>query len=142
MDTLLKIIWYAFLAVFVLQIAISHWRILEKAGEKGFKALIPFYNIFLSHHIVGMKHIWFALEMIIWVFETFVITVIDLPLWFKTAFTIFATVCTLVMETVHTNKMGNCFGKGTWFKIGMFFMPYVFQMIIAFGSSEYKKPVE
>ena len=132
----MKIIWYAFLAVFVLQIAVSHWRILEKAGEKGYKALIPFYNIFLSHHIVGMKHIWFVLEMIIWVIETFTVTVVNLPLGIKTVLTVFAAVCTLVMEAVHSNKMCNCFGKGTWFKIGMFFIPYVFQMIIAFGPAE------
>ncbi|MBQ6387333.1 MAG: hypothetical protein IJH96_01775 [Ruminococcus sp.] len=127
-------------AALLIQIAISEWKILEKAGEKGWKALIPFYNIFMSHHIVGMNHAWFILEMIIWTFETFVAAFLDFPLWFETAFLIFTTVFTLVSAAVHANKMCNCFGKGLAFKLGMFFIPYVFPMMLAFGPAEYKKP--
>lgn len=126
-------------SLFVL-IAISEWKILVKAGEKGWKALIPFYNIFISHHIVGMSHIWFILEMAIWTFETFVAAYLTFPEWFEISFLIFTTVFTLVSEAVHVNKMCNCFGKGTAFKIGMYFIPYVFPMILAFGPAEYTKP--
>ena len=129
-----------FAVVLLVLIVISEWKILEKAGEKGWKALIPFYDLFLSHHIVGMKHIWFILEMIIWVIETFIAAVLPFPKWFEIAFLIFTTVFTLLSEVIHINKMCNCFGKGIAFKIGMFFVPYVFPMILAFGPAEYTKP--
>ena len=45
------------ITLFIL-IIISTWKILEKAGEKGWKALIPIYNVYLLYKIVGMKK-WF-----------------------------------------------------------------------------------
>ena len=56
------------LAAIVLYI-VAEWRILTKAGEKGWKSLIPCYCIFVSHHIVGMSHVWFIIEAITWVAE-------------------------------------------------------------------------
>lgn len=126
--------------VLVILIVISDWKILTKAGEKGWKALIPFYNVFVSHHIVGMKHIWFILEMIIWTIETVIAAFVEFPLWFELMFLIFTIAFTLASEAVHVNKLCNCFGKGIFFKIGMFFIPYVFPMILAFGSARFNKP--
>ena len=57
------------LLVIYIILVISEMRIFKKAGEKSYKALIPFYNVYLSHKIVGMHHIWFVIEMILWVGE-------------------------------------------------------------------------
>ncbi len=126
------------LAAIVLYI-VAEWRILTKAGEKGWKSLIPFYCIFVSHHIVGMSHVWFIIEAITWVAE-FLFELFSFPepvvFWFGIATGIF----TLVSELIHVIKMCNCFGKGTGFKIGMALIPEVFFMILAFGKAEYTKP--
>lgn len=117
----------------------SEWSIFTKADEKGWKALIPFYKTFVSHHIVGMSHIWFILEMIIWVFETFVVFWFKFPIWLEVCTLIFTIVFTFACHVVHVNKLCNCFGKGKAFKVGMFFVPFVFQMILAFGPAKFKK---
>ena len=126
------------LAAIVLYI-VAEWRILTKAGEKGWKSLIPFYCIFVSHHIVGMSHVWFIIEAITWVAEL-LFELFSFPepvvFWFGIATGIF----TLVSELIHVTKMCNCFGKGTGFKIGMALIPEVFFMILAFGKAEYTKP--
>jgi hypothetical protein len=118
---------------------VAEWKILTKAGEKGWKSLIPFYNIFISHHIAGMSHVWFIAEVIVWICEI-VFEIIKLPhfvvFWFGIATGIF----TLISELIHAIKMCNCFEKGTGFKIGMVLFPNLFTMIIAFGKAEYKKP--
>ena len=120
-------------------LAIGEWNVLKKAGEKGWKSLIPFYNLFLSHHIAGMSHVWFIIEAITWVAE-FLFELFSFPepvvFWFGIATGIF----TLVSELIHVIKMCNCFGKGTGFKIGMALIPEVFFMILAFGKAEYTKP--
>lgn len=118
---------------------VSEWKIFSKAGEKGWKSLIPFYNIFVSHRIVGMSHTWFIIEVVIWIAEI-LFELVKLPepvvLWFGVAAGIF----TLVSEIIHVIKMCKCFGKGTGFKIGMFFIPLLFMLILAFGKAEYHKP--
>ncbi|MBQ9414514.1 MAG: hypothetical protein IJU16_05245 [Clostridia bacterium] len=131
----LTIIIVAVVALFV----IAEWRILTKAGEKGWKSLIPFYNVFISHHIVGMAHIWFILEVIVWILEL-VFEVVKLPDPVVIGFGIAAGIFTLASELTHIIKMCNCFGKGWGFKIGMIFFPNLFFLILAFGKSEYHKP--
>ena len=51
---LLSVIFIVLLALLVLQI-IGMWRVFTKAGEKGWKAIIPFYNIAILYKISGMS---------------------------------------------------------------------------------------
>ena len=137
--TLLMIMIIAIIAIYVVYV-IAEWKILTKAGEKGWKSLIPAYNVFISHHIVGMSHIWFILEVVTWIIELMLELVKGVPSWVDLAFGIFTTVFTLVSELIHIIKMCNCFGKKTAFKIGMILIPDLFFLIIAFGRSTYQKP--
>ena len=121
-------------------VVIAEWRIFEKAGEKGWKALIPFYNLFVSHHIIGMSHVWFILDMIFWTGELITEIFEGLPWYIDDTFLIVASIFTIISEIIHINKLCNCFGKGLAFKIGMFILPQVFPLIIAFGKAEYRKP--
>lgn len=127
------------LIALIILLTVAEWKILTKAGEKGWKSLIPFYNIFVSHHIVGMSHTWFIIEVIAWIIE-FVLELIKMPAPVVLAVGIAVGIFTLVSELVHIIKMCRCFGKGTGFKIGMILIPELFMLIIAFGKSEYKKP--
>ena len=100
------VIYVALTAIYI----ISEWMIFKKAGEKSWKALIPFYSVFVSHHIVGMSHVWFIIEV------------------------------TLVSGVVHAIKLCNCFGKGTRFKVGLILIPEIFMLILAFGKAQFTKP--
>ena len=126
-------------AIYALFVA-AEWRILTKAGEKGWKSLIPVYNVYVSHHIVGMSHIWFVLEICTWVVEFVFEAVKVIPDWAVIAFGIPTAIITLLSELIHIIKMCNCFGKGILFKIGMILVPNLFTLIIAFGKSEYRAP--
>ena len=127
------------LIALIILLTVAEWKILTKAGEKGWKSLIPFYNIFVSHHIVGMSHTWFIIEVIAWIIE-FVLELVKMPAPVVLAVGIAVGIFTLVSELVHIIKMCSCFGKRTGFKIGMILIPELFMLIIAFGKSEYKKP--
>lgn len=123
----------------VLYIA-AEWRILDKAGEKGWKALIPFYNVFVAHRITGMSHVWFISEVITWVVGFVLQTVPAIPRPLAAVFIAAAGIFTIICEFIHAIRLCNCFGKGTGFKIGMILLPGLFMMIIGFGKSEYQKP--
>jgi len=51
-----------FIAIAVIMIA-SFWKIFEKAGEAGWQAIIPIYNIYVLLKIVGKPGWW----LILWI---------------------------------------------------------------------------
>ena len=130
------IIYVALTAIYI----ISEWMIFKKAGEKSWKALIPFYSVFVSHHIVGMSHVWFIIEVITWIAELVFEILESVPKPVDFWFGIFTLTFTLVSAVVHGIKLCNCFGKGTSFKVGLILLPEVFLMILAFGKAEFTKP--
>ena len=121
-------------------LVVAEWKILEKAGEKGWKALIPFYSAFIAHHIIGMSHAWFIIDMVLWVCEMFIEEYNLGTHLFSHIFFAFTAVFTIVSEIIHINKLCNVFRKGRGFKIGTFCVPEVFLLIIAFSKAEYHKP--
>lgn len=117
----------------------AEWKVLTKAGEKGWKALIPFYNVYISHEIVGMHHFWFIGEVILWILEVVLVFVGKLPFAADLAITIITTTFTIVSYVIHVTRLCDCFGKGRAFKLGIILVPYVFDLILAFGPAEYRR---
>ena len=99
-----------YLAIIVLIIA-SLWKVFTKAGQPGWGVLIPIYNAYLLCKIAG-KPGWWVLLMFI-------------PL-------VNIVIALLVALGVATN-----FGKGAGFGIGLFFLPFIFYPILAFGDATY-----
>ena len=99
------------LAIAVISL-ISMWKIFAKAGEAGWKALIPIYNMYVLFQITWGKGIYFLLMLI--------------PL---------ANFVILIITYV---KLANAFGKSGAFAVGLVFLPAIFMPILAFGSAEYQ----
>lgn len=108
------------LAILVLQI-VANWKLFVKAGEKGWKAIIPFYNTAILFKISGMSP-WLVLlylGMFIPVVNFFV----------AIAFAVFA-----LYQPINLAKG---FKKSTGFTVGMIMLPFVFNLILGLGSSQY-----
>ena len=57
LETIIKIIFY-------LLVVIGQWRIFEKAGENGWKSLIPIYNVYILYKIIWDTRIfWIELAL-------------------------------------------------------------------------------
>jgi Family of unknown function (DUF5684) len=106
--------WIVWLVLAVLSI-IAMWRIFTKAGEAGWKSLIPFYNTYLMFRIAGRNGWWFL--------GLFV------PL-----LNIFVTIMLAIDLAKH-------FGKSTVFGIvGLWLFSIVGYFMLAFGSAAYVGP--
>ena len=126
-------------------IIISWWKIFEKAGEKGWKALIPVYNVFVWFKVAeNGKSFWtFLLAALldagaIWVLLTqkTLLDTYHYNAMFKILVVLF-TVILLVLYVAQTFQLAKAFGKGVGFFFGLLLLPVVFYPILAFGPSDY-----
>jgi hypothetical protein len=90
------------------------WKVFTKAGQPGWAAIVPIYNIVVLLQIVG-RPIWWVLLMFI-PLVNFVIGVI-----------------------IHLD-LAKSFGKGTGFGIGLLLLGPIFFPILGFGSARYVGP--
>lgn len=99
------------LAMAVLMI-VAMWRIFAKAGEAGWKAVIPFYNTYILYKITWGNGLYFLLLLI--------------------------PCANFVIQIITSVKLAKVFGKGIGFTLGLIFLGPIFQLILAFDSSEYQ----
>jgi hypothetical protein len=105
--------WIFSLAFTILVIA-ACWKIFTKAGQPGWAAIIPIYNLYIWCKIVGRPAWWIILMLI--PFVNFIICII------------------LCID------LAKSFGKGAGFGIGLALLGIIFFPILGFGSAQYQGP--
>ena len=93
---------------------IAMWKIFQKAGEEGWKAIIPFYNLYTFVKIIDGNGIKFLL---------FLIPIVNL-------------IYAIILDV----RLAKAFGKSGGFAVGLIFLGPIFELILAFDSSEYQGP--
>ena len=123
---------------------IAQWRIFKKAGEPGWKSLIPIYAEY-----VLCKIVWNTNYFIKVVIVALIMGVCNylLPQDGATSYTtvqyiaavidLVAAIYVLVLHFKFSMRYARAYGKGTGFGIGLFFLPHIFQLILGLGASEY-----
>lgn len=104
------IIWVA-VAIFYVA---AYWRMFTKAGQPGWAAIIPIYNLYVMLKVIGRPAWWIILMLIPCVnIVILIITYLDLA---------------------------KSFGKGSGFGVGLILLPIIFLPILAFGDATYVGP--
>lgn len=99
-----------YLALLVLMIA-ALWKVFTKAGEPGWAAIVPFYNVIVWLKIAGRPAWWIVLMLIPFV--------------------------NVVVAIIASIDFAKAFGKGAGFGLGLAFLPFIFYPILAWGSTSY-----
>lgn len=105
------IFWIVYCAVIILLIA-AMWKVFSKAGQPGWAAIIPIFNMYVLCKVAGRPGWWVILMLIPLV--NFII---------------------LIIVSIDVAKN---FGKGAGFGIGLFLLPFIFYPILGFGSAQYQ----
>lgn len=100
---------------------IANWKIFTKAGEKGWKSIIPIYNSVVLFKIIGLSP-WLLL------------------IYLAAFIPVIGSIAVIVLSIVSVYYLSKSFGKGAGFTVGLIFLPQIFQLILAFGSAEYVGP--
>ena len=107
------IAWFIYLVIIVAVIA-GWWMMFTKAGEAGWKSIIPIYSFIVILKMVGREWWWVLLMLI---------PVVNLIVWI-----------------IVSLDLAKSFGRGTGFGIGLAFLSPIFALILGFGSDTYKGP--
>lgn len=105
--------WVLYLVLAILLI-VARWKIYEKAGEEGWKSLIPFYNTYIMFKIAWRNGWLFLLELI--------------------------PIANIVIAIICMVKLSKAFGQGGGFALGLIFLPNIFELILGFGHYNYVGP--
>jgi len=103
-----------FMFVIAVLSIIALWKIFSKAGEEGWKSIIPIYNTVVLLKIVGRPWWWLLLLLI--------------PL------------VNLIVLIIVMNDLSKSFGHGVGFTLGLLFLSTLFFLILGFGGSKYVGP--
>jgi len=104
------LVWLALVVLFIA----SAWKVFAKAGQPGWAAIIPIYNIVVLLQIVG-RPVWWLILLLI-PFVNFVIAIL-----------------------VYID-LAKSFGQGTGFAIGLLLLAPIFWPILGFGGARYVGP--
>ena len=103
--------WIIFMLLIAVLMIVSMWKIFTKAGQPGWAAIIPFYNLFILLRISGRPEWWIILWLIPCV--------------------------NIVIQILVYLDLARVFGKSTGFGVGLILLPIVFFPLLAFGDAEY-----
>lgn len=101
------------LVISVLSI-VAMWIIFKKAGQAGWKCLIPIYNTYTLVKIVDGNG---------WKFLLLLIPIVN-----------------IIYAIMLVFRMAKSFGKGLGFGFGLLFLNTIFMLILAFGKAQYVGP--
>jgi len=107
------IFWVLYIA-FIVAYLVAGWVVFTKAGQEGWKSLIPIYNLYVLLKIVGRPGWWLLL---------FLVPFVNFVIWIIVAL-----------------DLAKSFGKGTGFAIGLILLTPLFYLILAFGDATYRGP--
>ena len=105
--------WVSSLAVTVFLI-IAIWMIYKKAGQPGWAAIIPIYNIVVMLRVIKFE-------------------------WWHILIMIFVPFASLVYSIIIPIKLAKVFGKSTGFAVLAVFLTIIAYPILAFGQATYQE---
>jgi hypothetical protein len=98
-------------AVGVLAIA-GMWKVFTKAGQPGWAAIIPIFNVIVLLKIAG-KPLWWILLLLV-------------------------PIANLVITILISIAVAEKFGKGAGFGVGLALLSFIFYPILGFGDAQYQ----
>ena len=119
----------------ILQI-IANWNIFTKAGEAGWKSLIPIYGDYVSYKIAWQTS-YFWLSFILGIVASYVSSANLNESIFLTVIATLLRIVIAVINIMYCIKLSRAFGHGIGFAIGLILLQPIFLLILGFGSDPY-----
>jgi hypothetical protein len=106
------LMFWVLVCAFSIFVIAAMWRVNEKAGQPGWAAIVPIYNIIVMLRIAGKPWWWILLMLIPFV--------------------------NIIFAILMTVGIARNFGKGVGFAIGLILLGFIFYPILAWGDAQYQ----
>ena len=120
--------------------ALGYCKMFKKAGEPGWKGLVPFYNQYILYKLswrTNMFFIWLVLDIAFAVLNRFREDNLILCL-----IAIVVGILGIVIDAKSCGRVSKAYGRGLGTAVGLFFLPVIFSWILGLGSAQYTAPTE
>ena len=125
------LIWYVLLVI-------ANWKIFTKAGEAGWKSIIPIYNGYVLYKI-SWKPMWFWISLVLGVIVGICNAITKSnDIAAVAVIAVIANIANLVVTIGSLYKLSKSFGHGVGYTIGLILLNPIFTLILGFGSSQYQ----
>ncbi|WP_185145303.1 DUF5684 domain-containing protein [Apibacter muscae] len=98
-------------------VIVSNWKLYEKSGHKGWKAIIPIYNLYVLFHEINKRPAWWIILLLVPIVNIAVLIIVYMDWALK-------------------------FGKSKAFGVGMALLPFVFLPMLAFSDATYNDGIK
>jgi hypothetical protein len=105
---LMFLVWLAVMVV----ILAGFWKVFTKAGQPGWAAIIPIYDLIVLLQIVRR------------------------PLWWIVL--LFIPLVNVIVGIIVMVDLARVFGKGIGFGVGLLLLPFIFFPVLGFGDAKYQ----
>jgi hypothetical protein len=117
-DALLVLV---YVAIIVFEIA-ALWKVFVKAGQPGWAAIIPIYNLYILLRVIG-RPAWWLVLFLVGVIVPFV-----------------GWILLIVVGIIIALDLAKSFAKSGAFAVGLFLLNFIFVPILGFGDAQYVGP--
>ena len=117
---------------------IANWNIFTKAGEAGWKSIIPVYSDYISYKIAWQPS-YFWLVFVLGIITSVANGMAD-PNGTTTTILLIVSLIRIILAIIsilYCIKLSRAFGHGIGFAIGLIFLQPIFMLILGFGNDPY-----
>ena len=117
---------------------IANWNIFTKAGEAGWKGIIPVYSDYISYKIAWQPS-YFWLVFVLGIITSVANGMAD-PNGPNTTILLIVSLIRIILAIIsilYCIKLSRAFGHGIGFAIGLIFLQPIFMLILGFGNDPY-----
>ena len=117
---------------------IANWKIFTKAGEAGWKSIIPVYSDYISYKIAWQPS-YFWLVFILGIISS-IASGMATPEGTNTTILLIVSLIRIILaiiSVIYSVKLARAFGHGIGFAIGLIFLQPIFTLILGLGNDPY-----
>ena len=124
-------------AIFWIASVVAYWKLFTKAGEAGWKSIIPYYNVYTQYKLTWKPAMfWIGLALTLMASFAGAAAGEDPNLAISLVVALLNLAVT-VINCVSMYWLARSFGKGTGYTIGLILLEPLFMILLGFGDAEY-----
>lgn len=126
--------------VYYVLLVIAWWKLFTKAGEKGWKSIIPFYNFYIQCKLTwAPKFFWITIVLCLanGVLQGIAGSMTGAGSTIMNVIAAAVGIAILVFAIMADYRLSKAYGHGGGYTVGLIFLNFIFMLILGFGKSKY-----